>query len=318
LDLRQLRYFVALATQRSFGRAAAVLRIAQPALSRQIKLLEEELGVQLFDRHVRGAAPTAEALLLLERATFLLRYAEQVKMEMLAIRQVPKGPVSLGLPPSVAQIISGPLLRCLADRFPDIRLRISENFSPTLEDQLTHGHIDLAIINGPISLPHIEAEPFFREAICVIAPAGERSIGEGPVPIEVLEGVPLILTGIAKSGVRRELEIAASRLKRALNVVVEVESIVVAKKLVLDGVGWTVHVATTVADEIAAGKLKAVVLEGCQLERALATCVGRPQSRTAHVLTETVRNLVHTMVLNGDWKNCEVVDGPAIVSTEHH
>ncbi len=87
MDLRQLRYFVALATQQHYGKAAKVLHVAQPALSRQIRLLEEELGVQLFERHARGATPTDEARLLLERAVFLLRYAEQTKQDLMARHQ---------------------------------------------------------------------------------------------------------------------------------------------------------------------------------------------------------------------------------------
>ena len=102
MDLRQLRYFVALATQQHYGKAAAVLHVTQPALSRQIRLLEDELGVQLFERHARGAAPTDEAHLLLERAVFLLRYAEQIKADLLARQSAPRGPVAIGLSPGLA------------------------------------------------------------------------------------------------------------------------------------------------------------------------------------------------------------------------
>lgn len=79
MDLRQLRYFTVLAAHQHFGRAAAVLHIAQPALSRQVQLLEAELGVKLVERHSRGASLTREGELLLDRATFLLRYADQIR-----------------------------------------------------------------------------------------------------------------------------------------------------------------------------------------------------------------------------------------------
>ena len=82
MDLRQLRYFKVLAAHQHFGRAAAVLHIAQPALSRQIQLLESELGVKLVERHSRGASLTREGELLLERTTFLLRYTDQIKADI--------------------------------------------------------------------------------------------------------------------------------------------------------------------------------------------------------------------------------------------
>jgi LysR family transcriptional regulator, nitrogen assimilation regulatory protein len=308
LDLRQLRYFVTLATQRSFGRAAEVLRIAQPALSRQIKLLEAELGVRLFERHMHGASPTAEALQLLERAMFLIRYADQTKAEMQAFGQVPKGAVSLGLPPALAQCLSVPLVAHVASAYPEISLRIVESFSPSLEKKLTSGQVDLAIINGPTTLPAIEAHPLLREAICVILPFSDERLMGDVVTVEALAGVPLVLTGIAKSGIRSELEIAASRRNQALNVVVEVESIAVAKKLVLNGIGWTVHVATTIADEMAVKSLKAVTLEGCKLERSLATSIGRPQSRATRALSDSIRCVARELIANGGLPNCELMD----------
>src|ERR1700754_2803737 len=124
MDLRQLRYFVVLATQQHFGRASTILHVAQPALSRQIRLLEEELGVQLFERHARGATPTEEALFLLERASFLLRYAEQMKQDMTARQRDPRGPVAVGLSPGLALLLAVPLTRAVHQRLPEVRLRI--------------------------------------------------------------------------------------------------------------------------------------------------------------------------------------------------
>ena len=91
-----------LATQQNFGRASEVLNIAQPALSRQVRLLEDELGVQLFERHSRGSTPTPEGVLLLERASALLRTAEQLKFDIAGLRRAPQGLVVLGLSPALA------------------------------------------------------------------------------------------------------------------------------------------------------------------------------------------------------------------------
>ena len=162
MDLRQLRYFVALATQQNFNRAAEVLHIAQPALSRQIKLLEDELDVVLFERHPRGATPTQEAIQLLDRAHFLLRYAEQLKFDMQSLHSAPKGPVALGLSPGLASILVGPLFERISRDFADIHLKIEEGFAPALHDQLIHGVVDLAILNGSAYLANIESSPYYR------------------------------------------------------------------------------------------------------------------------------------------------------------
>ena len=151
MDLRQLRYFKVLAAHQHFGRAAAVLHIAQPALSRQIQLLESELGIQLVERHARGASLTVEGELLLDRATFLLRYADQIKVDIIDLQGAARGPVALGLPPALASVLVLPLTRAVRNQYPEIKLRVSESFSPSLSDSLEQGVLDIAVLSGPIA-----------------------------------------------------------------------------------------------------------------------------------------------------------------------
>jgi LysR family nitrogen assimilation transcriptional regulator len=304
MDLRQLRYFQVLAAQENFGRAAEILRIAQPALSRQIRLLEEELGVTLFERHARGANLTADASMLLERVTFLLRYAEQTKLDLASSSAIPRGPVALGLPPGVSPLLVGALLRRLRERYPEIYLKIIE--TARTHDRLTHGLVDLAIVNGPISSPDLEAIPLYSDAICAIVPFDETRIGGQRVDLRLLDGVPLILTGVQKSGIRLELETAAARANVTLCPVVEVESVAVAKLLIRDGVGWTVHFAAAVQDEVDAHLLRAVPIIGLRLHRYVAWAVGRPRSRAVRALAELLRELVRESVGAGIWPNTEL------------
>lgn len=132
MDLRQLRYFKVLAAHQHFGRAATVVHIAQPALSRQIQLLESELGVRLVERHARGASLTREGELLLDRANFLLRYTDQIKVDIMDLHGTRRGPVALGLPPALASVLVLPLARAVRATYPEIRLRVIESFSPAL------------------------------------------------------------------------------------------------------------------------------------------------------------------------------------------
>lgn len=309
MDLRQFRYFTVLAAHQHFGRAAAVLHIAQPALSRQIQLLEAELGVKLVERHSRGATLTREGELLLDRATFLLRYADQIRVDIMDLQGTPRGTVALGLPPAFASFFVVPLTRALRDRYPEIRLRVNESFSPSLSDALERGTLDVALLTGPIAAPaQIHAEPLLTEKICAIGPADDPRLAASALDIQALGEVPLILAGLQKSGVRLALERGAARANMTLYDVMEVESADVAAQLVTDGTGWTVHVASAVRREIDAGQLRAVPIDGLVLERFLAHSRQRPPSTATIALMNTIRWLVTLMISAGDWPMAQASD----------
>lgn len=306
MDLRQLRYFTVLADQQHFGRASSVLHVAQPALSRQIRLLEEELGVRLFERHARGATPTEEALFLQERTNYLLRYVEQLRHDMVARQKRPQGPVALGLSPGLAQMLAVPLTRALRVKYPQVRLKILEGFVPSLHDMLLQGGVDLAILNQPVSGSEVTLTPLLAESICLIGrpvdmPAARK------IRIKHLDGLPMVLTGLPKSGVRLEVEAAAARAGVNLNVMVEVESVQVAKRLVSDGIGLTAHFAGAVLREIATGRLAAVPIEGLQLRRVLARSSIRPVSRASELLIDILHEVVKQEVEGGRWPNAKLL-----------
>jgi LysR family nitrogen assimilation transcriptional regulator len=306
MDLRQLSYFVALATQQHYGKAALVLHVTQPALSRQIRLLEEELGVQLFERHARGAAPTNAARLLLERAVFLLRYAEQIKSDLLARQKEPAGPVAIGLSPGLAQQLTVLLTRAVLQQFPQVRLRFIEGFAPSLQSMLTQGIVDIALLVEPFERSNLSTVPLLKEQICVIGLPGDRRIQKARAKIRDLAGVPLVMTGLVKPGVRLELEAAAARAKVELNYVVEVETAEVARRLVLDGVGLTAHFAAAMKEDIEAGRLRAVPLEGLYLHRVIARASDRPASRATEEVMGVMRRVIEQQVRDGKWPNAQL------------
>jgi LysR family nitrogen assimilation transcriptional regulator len=309
MDLRQLRYFKVLATLQHFGRASAALHIAQPALSRQVRLLEEELGVRLLERHVRGATPTPEGLVLLDRASFLLRYADQVKVDIADLAASPRGLVALGLTPALAPLLFIPLAEVLRERYPEIRLRLVENFAPTLQDALLQGTLDVGLLSGPVSSPGVTVVPLVAESLCAIGPPGDASLGDGLVDIEQLQRLPLILTGVSKSGVRLALEALAARRGLELQVTMEVESIEVARRLVARGFGWTVHFAAAIGDELQAGHLQALPVRGLELQRLIGYAAARPPSRATLAVIETLRGVASELAVSGRWPNSRLLLG---------
>jgi LysR family nitrogen assimilation transcriptional regulator len=311
MELRQLRYFKTLALHQHFGRAAQVLHIAQPALSRQIQLLEAELGVRLVNRHSRGAALTAEGNLLLERATFLVRFMDQIKLDIVALQASLRGPVVIGLPVALARMVVPPLVSRMRDRYPDVNLRVHESFLPALCEALEKGTIDFAVLSGPVvATPLIHLTPLLNDKICAVARCDDSSLPPASISVAALQGVPLILTGVQSAGVRLALDRAADLARVKLNVVVEVETAAVAARLVQDGVGWTVHYAAAVASEIAAGTLRAVPIDGLILQRYLARPVLHVTSQAAVAMIALFQETVSALIHSGQWPLAELAAAP--------
>src|SRR6266702_6498051 len=152
MDIRQLRTFRTVAELGSLSKAADRLRIAQPGLSRQIKLLEQELRAQLFVRNGRGMLLTGAGRMLLDRTEGLVRQIEQMRDDIQSAGGNPSGSVVLGLVPTVSAVLSGRLAARILAQFPDISLRIVESYGGHLVEWLHRGEMDLAITYGPATI----------------------------------------------------------------------------------------------------------------------------------------------------------------------
>jgi LysR family hydrogen peroxide-inducible transcriptional activator len=191
ITLKHLRYFDALARQRHFGRAAEVSAISQPALSLQVKELEEILGAQLVERGARqiGLTQLGEEFAL--RASEVLRAVD----ELGALARASTGPLSgrlrLGVIPTVAPYLLPRLMRVLADRFPDIDLRPREAVTPKLVRDLHEGRLDLALVALPVSEPSFTETPLLVEEFLLVR---NTAAADQPLPALVdLPAQPLLL-----------------------------------------------------------------------------------------------------------------------------
>src|SRR5215218_8906758 len=156
MDLRQLEYFVRVAELGSFTRAAIALDVAQPALSRQVRLLEVELRQNLLTRNGRGAIPTEAGKLLLEHGRGILHQVERAREELGRVRGALAGRVAVGLPPSVAKLMTVPLTREFRQRLPDATLAIMEGLSTAMRESLEKGRLDIAVLYNAV--PSVEIE----------------------------------------------------------------------------------------------------------------------------------------------------------------
>ncbi|HWX50220.1 MAG TPA: LysR family transcriptional regulator [Roseomonas sp.] len=302
MELRQLRYFVAVARQQHFGRAAELLNIAQPALSRQVQQLEGELGLRLFDRHTRGASLTPDGQRLLARAEQLLADAEMLRRDSRG-EGGPQGMVSLGVSPAMAELLAVPVVLVCARRFPDIRMRIVSGFSTQLRDWALEGRIDLLVVTGAGDPARFALSPLLQEPLCLVCRADDRRFPGPEIALPALAAVPLVLTGPPESALQRALNEALTPLGLTLDVLAQVDTAGVSKRLVLGGLGPTIDTAAMARAEIAQGLLKALPIRGLTIHRSLGRLRDRQVSPAAaaviEVMTECARDLVSTQLWPG-------------------
>ena len=171
MELHQLRYFVAVAETRGFVRAAQRCGVAQPSLSQQIRKLEDELGVQLFDRSSRGAVPTEAGLALLPRAQRILAEVRETISGVKEDVEAGRGPLSVGAIPTIAPYLMPPVLSQFLEEHPECELTVREDLTDRLIEAVVDHQLDAAIMSTPVDHPALEVDVIGRESLLVVAPA---------------------------------------------------------------------------------------------------------------------------------------------------
>ena len=196
MDLKQLEYFVRVAELGSFTRAAQVLGVAQPALSRQVRLLEVELRQNLLTRNGRGATPTEAGQVLLEHGRGILHQVERAREELGRVRSGLSGRVALGLPPSVARVLTVPLTRAFRERLPQAQLSISEGLSTAMQENLLNGRLDIAVLYNASPVAGIELRPLITEELLLVQPRPPglpEDPPPPPLPLREIAAMPLVI-----------------------------------------------------------------------------------------------------------------------------
>jgi LysR family nitrogen assimilation transcriptional regulator len=303
MELRQLNYFLEVARSGSFSRASAVLGIAQPALSRQIRKLEEELGLDLLYRHGRGAALTDAGEKLRRGVEPVLGELSRVREEVVAERVVPRGIVTLGMPPALSAVLGAPLLRHCRERWPLVQLKIVDGFSGHVHEWLVAGRVDIAILYNARRARSIVTEQLLAEELFLIGPGTstiEPAGRSGPVPLRTLDGMPLILPG-QHHGLRRELDRAAAAAGVSLQVDLEVDGLDTIKELVMAGSGHAVLPFGGIHREVAEGRLTAHKLVDPEVTNimVLAMSLRRSVTLAMRVLGRAIHDEIGALVAAG-------------------
>lgn len=290
LDMRRLRYFVAICEQGGFSRAAAVLNVAQSALSRHVTMLEEDLGVVLLSRTVRGVVPTEAGERLLASAQGVLQSLEQAEYDVRALARSPAGPALIGLPYSVSEVIGLPFVAEVNASLQAVKLRMMEAHSEDLNRLLRLGDLDVVLSFVPLSDEGIEtAELLQEELVCLGAPS---LLGANGDPIALDEIAPLPLIGPGRQVVMKALvDEPHARAVLGAHVRVEIEASNTLKRMLIAGMGCCVHSAAYAWDEITEGRLVARPIVEPSLRRRLYVNSNRVRLGSRAV-TETRRILL--------------------------
>lgn len=313
MDIKQLRTLVAIADTGSVTRAAVLLNIVQPAVSRHIKLLEQDLGTLLFERNRNGMDLTEAGTTLLEYARRVLKEVEQARAEIRPSKGEIGGIVNIGLLPSTCDLITSLLMRQISDAYPAIQLRILVGYSGDLQNWLETGEIDASLLYDTSTTPGIKARTLLEEGLWVVDQPGHMVKQDEPLPLAALAGVPLILPN-SRHGLRMLINHEAALANVKLRIVAETNAMSVQKSLVIGGHGLTILPSIAVMDEIARGILVSAPLSAPRVVRKIA--LGLPTGRQVHTPVRTVVSMLlkcmNALVQTGEWKSATWLDHEAM------
>ncbi len=249
VDLKQLEYFVRVAELASFTRASIALDVAQPALSRQVRLLEVELRQNLLVRNGRGATPTEAGKVLLEHARGILHQVNRAREELGRVRGALAGRVAIGLPPSLARALTVPLTRAFRQQMPEAHLSISEGLSTTMQEWLATGRLDIAVLYNAQPSAGIDIAPLLEEELMLVQPhpAGvPEKPSPAPLPLREVAKLPLVIPSRPNAiRMQVETELAAQGLRPL--VALEIDGVSAILDLVADGAGCAILPVKAVA-----------------------------------------------------------------------
>ena len=275
MDLRALRYVAEAARLGSITKAAAQLNVAQPALSRQIRILEEELGVVLLLRHRRGVKPTKEGFDLVRSAEVLLRMAQQIRDDMGARAAEPSGRIRLGFLPGPGGLLIGQLVADFVLLFPKVTFLLREAMTAELNEGLLTDKLDLAVMIYDVKHQNLHRKPLFAEDIWLAGAPSKWPFKSKLLLPRHLEGIPLIHAAIIGTALER----MAARHKLQYRTVIEGDTRTAARAAVRAGVGFMLMPVSSIAAEIARGELVGAPVQGLEVRRGLFWRSDTPQSR---------------------------------------
>ncbi len=302
MELRQLRYFVAIVDHGSLSRAALVLHVAQPALTQQLRQLEDELGVQLLHRSAQGVLSTDAGKVFYQHALAILKQVADAQAAVVQSAERPSGSVTLGLPHSISGALALPLLSAIRERYPEITLQLTEELTGNLAEQLRAGRVNLAVLLDDGQLGGFATTPLVEEELRYICRADAPLAQRASVTLREALDTTLILPG-AQHGVRPRIESTARAAGLQVRDVIEINSIAILKSAILAGMGATLLPVAPLLAEVERGAMRALPIFDPAIARTVVLCNSRniPLTNAATAVSRLVAQVAHDLCASGAW-----------------
>ncbi len=303
MELRQLRYFVAIVDHGSLSRAARVLHIVQPALTQQIQQLEEELGTSLLHRSAQGMQATDAGKIFYEHALAILKQVADAKSAVNQTTDKPSGTVALGIPQSASGALAFPLLSAVRAAFPDIVFQLTEELTGNLTEQLASGRLNLAVLFDDGQLGKFTTKPLVEEEMMFITRADSQfACKRKSITLAKALQVPLILPSI-QHGVRPRIEQVVRDQGLRMEHVIDITSIAILKAAILADMGATILPMSPLLPEIERGEMRATPISDVNLSRTVVLCSSKniPLTNAAMAVEKLVLDLSRDLSLGGKW-----------------
>jgi LysR family nitrogen assimilation transcriptional regulator len=302
VELRQLRYFVAIVEHGSLSRAAGVLHVAQPALTQQLRQLEEELGALLLHRSAQGVHSTDAGKVFYEHAQAILKQVADARSAVTQSAR-PTGTVTLGLPHSISAALALPLLAAAREQYPDITLQLTEELTGHLAEQLKSGRVNLAVLFDDGQLTPFATTPLAEEALRFICRADAPWFqGRTAVTLAEALGATLILPGL-QHGVRPRIETVAQAAGLATAGVIEINSIAILKSALMADMGATILPVAPVLPEIERGQMRWLDIVEPAISRTVVLCASRnlPPTTAVTAISKLAVDVVRRLCTSAAW-----------------
>ena len=313
MELRQLRYFLAIAEFGSFSKAAEKVFVAQSALSHQLAQLEEELGASLFIRQARGVTLTAAGQRFQAHAQAILRQVEDARLSVANEEASPCGKVSFGIPHSLSNALALPLLKAIRQELPRVEFELTEELTGHLAAQLRTGQINLALLFTGDESEEFSGPALADEALWLISPGDAEQCPSTALPLAEALQFPLILPA-APHGVRPIIERAAQQAGLAApRVIADISSVSILRTSLLAGLGHTLLPPMPLLADLEAGQLQGRPLREPALIRQIRLCSSRhvPLSAASLAVRRLTQAVVTDLIQNGRWTGAKLPEEPA-------
>lgn len=304
MEIRQLKYFLAISELGSFSKAAVVLAVTQPVLSRHIRALEEELGIELLYRNGRGIVLTQAGTLLVDRARTIMETATKLTGEINIMRTDPCGGLILAMPPVAGCMLTIPLIQRFKEAYPHVRLHIQEMYSGYVLEWLATGRVDIGLLYNAPKVSTLVTQPLIKEELMLVgSPNTPKELRDQPVSGLRLAELPLTLPSYPH-GLRTLVETRLAAAGAQANVQFEIDSLPSCLLFVQSGAAYTILPYGSIHSLVSAGKLVAIPIVDPRLtgEFVIATSTQRPVTALTQILVKTVAKLVRDLVAEGAWR----------------